>query len=79
MEYHVRLTKPLVDLGSIESELRAVDPAAQVDIDTPKQHLRVAAHVEAAELVSVLDRAGYPVLAQHVTQLPSICCGGCGG
>ena len=79
MEYHVRLGKALADLAPIEAELRAVDPMAQVDIDTPKEHLRVAAHLEPAELVSALDRAGYPVLPHQVVQLPSICCGGCGG
>ena len=79
MEYHIRLTSPPADLGRIEAEVQAIDPAAQIDVDKSKQHLRVAAHVEAAELVCVLARAGYPVLAHDVVQLPSICCGGCGG
>lgn len=79
MEYHIRLTNPVVDLARIEAEFLAVDPSAQIDIDKSGQHLRVAAHVEAPELVSVLDRAGYPVLSHQVVQLPSICCGGCGG
>jgi len=79
MEYHIKLTKPLADLGAIEAELQTIDPAAQIDVDKPKQHLRVAAHMEVPELVSALDRAGYPVLPHQVIQLPSICCGGCGG
>jgi copper chaperone CopZ len=79
MEYHIRLTQPLADLRPIEAALQAIDPVAQVDIDKPKQNLRVAAYIEAAELVTVLSEAGYPVLPQQIVQLPSICCGGCGG
>ena len=78
MEYRIRLTAPLTDLTPIQTQLYAVDPAAQIDIDKPKEYLRVAAHVEAPELVRALDRAGYPVLPHQVIQLPSICCGGRG-
>lgn len=79
MEFHVRLTHPIADFRMIEDAIRTLDPAAQIDIDKPGQKLRVAAYVEAAELVSLLNRAGYPVNPLHVVQLPSICCGGCGG
>lgn len=79
MEFHVVLTQPITDLVPIEDAIRGLDPAAQIDIDKPNHNLRVAAHIEAAELVSLLDRAGYPVRPHDVIQLPSICCGGCGG
>lgn len=79
MEFHVRLTNPITDLASIEDAIQAFDPAAQIDIDKLGQNLRVAAFVEATELVSLLDRAGYRVNPLQVVQLPAICCGGCGG
>jgi len=79
MEYHVKLTAPVADLAAIAAAIEALDPAAQVDIDRPKQHLRVAAQLEASELKRLLDRAGYPVQPNQIAQQPSICCGGCGG
>jgi len=79
MEFHVQLTKPVADLTLIATALEALDPAAQVDVDPRKRQLRVAAHLEAADVLRVLQRAGYPVLPQEIAQQPSICCGGCGG
>lgn len=79
MEFHITLKQPVADLGAIENAIRNVDPAAQIDIDKRTQNLRVAAHIDATELASVLNRAGYPVQPLQVVQLPSGCCGGCGG
>jgi hypothetical protein len=41
--------------------------------------LRVSASATAADLVEVLRQVGWPVAPEQVVQLPSICCGGCGG
>lgn len=79
MEFHVTLIEPVANLAVIEDAILAFDPAAQIDVDKLGQTLRVAAFVEAAELVSLLDQAGYPVDASQVVELPAICCGGCGG
>lgn len=79
MEYHVKLSHPVADICVIEDAIQAFDPAAQVDIDKPNQTLRVAGYLEATELVSLLNRNGCPVDPQQVVQLPSMCCGGCGG
>ena len=79
MEFHVKLAQPLADFETIQEAIRAFDPAAQIDIDKPRQNLRVAASLEATELVGLLKGAGYPVSPLQVVQLPSVCCGGCGG
>ena len=79
MEYHIRLAQPLADIRHIEAALQAIDPAAQVDMDKPKAHLRVAASIDPPELMRALDEAGFAVLPHQILQLPSICCGGCGG
>lgn len=79
MEFHVRLTQPIADLATIEDAIQTFDPAAQIDVDKLGQNLRVAAFVEGSDLVSLLNRAGYQVNPLQVVQLPSICCGGCGG
>jgi hypothetical protein len=77
MEFHIATAGPLPDLVVIDEALRAVDPAALVDVDGTT--LRVATSLSAAELVSVITATGYPLGAAQVMQLPSICCGGCSG
>lgn len=79
MEHHVDLTGPLPDWNRIDAVVRAVDPAAMLDIDPQAQQLRIATAVNAIELVSLLNQAGYPVLRDQIRTQPSVCCGGCSG
>jgi hypothetical protein len=41
--------------------------------------LRVSASATAADLIGILRQTGWTVTPEQVVQLPSICCGGCGG
>ncbi len=79
MEFHIKMTGPMPDLGAIDDAIRAVDPAALVDVDQAGDILRVATSVDSIELVSLINAAGYVVAGHQVTQLPSTCCGGCSG
>ena len=79
MEFNIKMAGSPPDLGAIEHAIRAVDPSALVDLDPQGRTLRVAASVDAAELVSLISQAGYPVAQHQVAQVPSICCGGCSG
>lgn len=79
MEFHIELAGVPPDLAAIEGVLLDVDPAAVIDVDAAGLILRVSAAVEAAELVELVCRAGYPVAPAQVVQLPSICCGSCSG
>jgi hypothetical protein len=79
MEFHIRLDGATPDPVLIEDAIRAIDPAALVDIDPASPTLRIATSLDARQLVSLVAEAGYAVTADQVTQLPSICCGGCSG
>ena len=79
MEFHIMLPEPSPDAGAIEQVIQVVDPSALVDIDPVSRAVRVAASIDAIQLVALLGQAGYPLSPQQVTQVPSICCGGCGG
>jgi len=79
VEFHVRLDGARPDLDALDDAIREVDPAAVLDIDPSGALLRVAAAMQAGELVDLLGGAGSPVTRDQVTQLPSICCGGCSG
>jgi hypothetical protein len=79
MEFHIELSGPAPDLGAVEDAILAVDPSALVDIAPASPTLRIATSVDARQLVVLLGQAGYSVAPQQVTQLPSICCGGCSG
>lgn len=79
MEFHVTMIAPLADLDAIERAIGAVDPSVLVDVDPAGPTLRVAASIDAAELVALLAQAGYPVARHQVAAVASICCGGCSG
>ncbi len=81
MEFHIKLIGPAagLDLEAIAHAVGTVDPSALVDIDPSGRILRVATSIDAAELAALMAQAGYPVAPDQVTQLPSICCGGCSG
>lgn len=79
MEFRIELGNAAADVGAIDKVIRAVDPAASVDMDSTSTTLRVAAALDAFDLVRLLNQAGCPVAPRQVRQLPSVCCGGCGG
>lgn len=79
MEFHITLSGAAPDPAVIEDAIRTVDPAALVDIDPASPTLRIATSVDSRQLLALIGRAGYPVAPHQVTQLPSICCGGCSG
>lgn len=79
MEFHVDMTGLTVDMDAMEAAMHAVDPAALVDIDMATRTLRVSAWMDAAQLLLLINQAGYPVEHDRLTQVPSTCCGGCSG
>lgn len=76
MEFHIT-GLPVSDVAVIDDALRAVDPAALVDLEGPT--LRVATCLGSAELATILSSTGLAVRGDQIVQLPSICCGGCSG
>lgn len=78
MEFQIRLAGPAPDMGAVGAAIRSLDPSGIADIDAAGGLLRVAATIDAAELIVVLNKAGLMVEAAHVRSTPSICCGGCG-
>lgn len=79
MEFHIRLGALQPDIDAVERSLLAEDPSALVDISRAGDLLRIATSLSAIQLATLLDDAGWPVPAQQIEQLPSICCGGCSG
>jgi hypothetical protein len=79
MEFHIALTDAAPDPAVVQDALFNVDPTAVADLDMSGLVLRVSASATAADLVEVLRQVGWPVALEQVVQLPSICCGGCGG
>ncbi len=79
MQSTITITGLPPDVGTIEEALRAVDPSALVDIDPTGRTLRIAASIDAVQLLSVMKETGYPVKEDQLERVPSECCGGCGG
>lgn len=80
MEYEVSLLgrEPL-PLAAITESLLAADPAALVDVDGGRALLRLSTFLCADEVLVALAQAGFSVTGPDLRQLPSVCCGGCGG
>jgi hypothetical protein len=79
MEFHISLRGATPALEAIDDVLRREDPSALVDIDPDGSVMRLATSLDAVQLVSLVQQAGWPITADQVRQLPSICCGGCSG
>lgn len=79
MEFHIALTSDAPDAAVVQDALFNVDPSAVVDLDMSGTVMRISASAMADELVTVLHQTGWHVAVKDVVQLPSICCGGCGG
>lgn len=79
MEFHIKTRGVKPDLDAINDALIEVDPMAVADIDPEDASLRVAVELSSPELIALLMRAGYPVDWRQLEQVPSLCCGACGG
>ena len=79
MEYHVQFGRPIRSPGAIEAAILAIDPAATIAIDQGAGRLRVSSWFHVADLLLLLHASGHPARVSQVSELPSVCCGGCGG
>lgn len=79
MEFHIKTRGVSPDLEAINDALIAIDPSAMADIDPSDASLRVAVELSSPELLALLTRVGYPVDWKQLEQMPSVCCGACGG
>jgi hypothetical protein len=67
------------NLGAIQHALAALDPSALLDLDASGRTIRISTLATQGELLACLHAAGTRDPLQHLLQLPSDCCGGCGG
>ncbi|WHZ18060.1 MAG: hypothetical protein OJF55_000209 [Rhodanobacteraceae bacterium] len=79
MEFHIKTRGVKPDLDAINAALAAVDPMAVADLEPGGASLRVAVELGSPELLALLTRAGYPVDWRQLEEVPSVCCGACGG
>lgn len=79
MEFHITRDAAMPDIGVIEGAILDQDPAAVVDLDTESQTVRLATWIESPQLLELLNGAGWAIRPDRIVQLPSVCCGGCGG
>lgn len=79
MEFHIKTQGVKPDLDAINGALLEIDPMAVADLDPVDASLRVAVELSSPELIALLTRTGYPVDWRQLEQVPSVCCGACGG
>lgn len=78
MEFRIDLPST-PDLDRVAHLLRDEDPAAVFDAAPGSLGVRLSTVLNANEVQDVFARAGQPLQAAQIRQLPSVCCGGCGG
>jgi hypothetical protein len=79
MEYHIDMSGAKPDLPAIENVLYDSDPGVVVAMARDGSTLRIATYLPLTDLLGAMHQAGSRVEAHQVVELPSICCGGCGG
>lgn len=79
MEFHIALTDASPHPDVVQDAMFDIDPSALVDLDMSGLVMRISSWVPVSDLITVLHRIGWAVKPEQVTQLPSICCGGCSG
>ena len=79
MEYHIDMAGAKPDLRAIEDALYDLDPAVIVAMARDGNTLRIATYIPMTDLRGLIQQAGCQVERHQVVELPSICCGGCGG
>ncbi len=79
MQFHVDGMPATADMAAVTNAINAIDPAALVDIDPATGALRVNAAMSADDLTTALGSTGQASDGLLVMQMPSHCCGGCGG
>jgi hypothetical protein len=67
------------DLAAIEHAIATLDPSALLDRDASGHTIRMSTLATKDELLACLQDAGAIEPKRHLVQLPSDCCGGCGG
>ena len=67
------------DLAAIEHAIATLDPSALLDHDASRHTIRISTLATKDELLNCLQDAGATEPTRHLAQLPSDCCGGCGG
>lgn len=79
MEYHIDMDGMKPDLRAIEDALYDLDPAVIVAMARDGNTLRIATYIPMTDLLGLIRQAGCQLELRQVVELPSICCGGCGG
>jgi hypothetical protein len=77
MQYTLPVTGLAPDLPQLNERLTDADPAAFLDLAPDGSQLRIATWLPWRDLHGLLAAAGLD--ADPLLQLPSECCGGCGG
>ena len=77
MQYHIRVGGPSAAVERFADAVTGIDPAAITDCSAAL--LRVATCLSHAELRALCGSAGLVLGEDDIEQLPSECCGGCGG
>ena len=79
MEFHINTTHATVDQKLVQEMLWQIDPASVSQLAADGRELLVSVDADASRLLAALQGISLPVDESDITQVASVCCGGCGG
>lgn len=79
MQYTLHPEGTAPALAVLSDAFADADPAALVDFDAVKQVFRISTSLRDTDIFATCATVGWAVAPHQVKQVPSECCGGCGG
>ena len=79
MQVKIHVEKDAPDLRALTHAFAEMDPSAIVDSALQGNALRLSTVLRDVDILNTCKDAGWMIDARQIEQLPSECCGGCGG
>jgi hypothetical protein len=79
MQFKIHVEKDAPDLHALTHAFAEMDPSAVVDSALQGNALRLSTVLRDVDILNTCKDAGWMIDARQIEQLPSECCGGCGG
>ena len=79
MQFKIHIEDTAPNLHALTEAFADMDPSAVVDSALQGNALRLSTVLRDIDILNTCIDAGWLISARQIEQLPSECCGGCGG
>lgn len=79
MQFKIHVENDAPNLHALTLAFAEMDPSAIIDSALQGNALRLSTVLRDIDILNTCNDAGWAIHARQIEQLPSECCGGCGG